>query len=78
MPEAEQKVREVLAMLRPVFQRDRGDIEFVSFDEGTGQVSVRMTGACHGCGMADFTLKFAVEDTLKERLPSVRSVIAVA
>ena len=64
-------------MLRPAFQRDRGDIEFVKFLPETGVVEVRMHGTCKGCGMAEFTLKMGVEETLKEHLPEVKEVIAV-
>lgn len=71
------KIEELLAMMRPAFQRDKGDIQFVAFDAASGQVSVRMLGMCHGCGMADLTLKFAVEETLQQEIPEVRSVVAV-
>ncbi len=77
MEETIEKIQEVLAMIRPVFQRDRGDIEFVRFVPESGRVEVRMHGMCHGCGMADFTLKMVVEETLREHVQDVREVVAV-
>lgn len=70
-------IEATLAMIRPVFQRDRGDIEFVRFVPEMGRVEVRMHGMCRGCGMADFTLKMVVEETLREHVTEVREVVAV-
>ncbi|KKU47333.1 hypothetical protein A3H10_01880 [Candidatus Uhrbacteria bacterium RIFCSPLOWO2_12_FULL_46_10] len=71
------KIQELMADMRPAFLRDRGDIEFVSFDEKTGVVEVRFKGMCRGCGFAELTLKMGVEATLKEHLSEVQEVIAV-
>lgn len=68
------KIETILARLRPAFQRDRGDIEFVRWLPDTGVVEVRLHGMCRGCGMAEFTLKMGVEDSLKEELPEVVEV----
>ncbi len=77
MDEITNKIEELLGTLRPAFLRDGGDIEFVRFVPETGVVEVRMQGMCHDCGMAEFTLKLGVEETLKEHLDVVREVIAV-
>lgn len=39
-----------------------------------GEVLLRFGGGCHGCGMADVTLKQGVEKTLRERIPEVTAV----
>lgn len=39
-----------------------------------GEVLLRFGGGCHGCGMADVTLKHGVEKTLRERIPEVTAV----
>ncbi|AXI84293.1 NfuA family Fe-S biogenesis protein [Xylella taiwanensis] len=39
-----------------------------------GVVLLRFGGGCHGCGMADVTLKQGVEKTLMERVPGVIAV----
>ena len=71
------KIQALMSEKRPAFHRDRGDIEFVSFDAKTGVVEVRLKGMCRGCGFSELTLKMGVEQVLKERLPAVKQVIAV-
>ncbi len=73
----EDKVREVIEEIRPLLQRDGGDIELVGVEESTGAVSVRLQGACKGCPGAQMTLKMGVERILKEKVPEVTEVIAV-
>ena len=43
-----QKVSEVLEKIRPVLQRDGGDVELVEVSDD-GIVLVRLKGACSGC-----------------------------
>jgi Fe-S cluster biogenesis protein NfuA len=70
-----EKVEEVLAKIRPMLQRDGGDVELVEVDDGT--VRVRLTGACGGCPMATMTLKQGIEAKLKEEIPELKEVVAV-
>ncbi|MBD3426969.1 MAG: NifU family protein [Candidatus Omnitrophica bacterium] len=69
----EDKVKEAIDKIRPVLQRDGGDIELLAVDGGT--VRVRLTGACAGCPMSQFTLKAVVEQTLKKEVPGVEKVV---
>jgi Fe/S biogenesis protein NfuA len=39
-----------------------------------GIVYLRFGGGCHGCGMADVTLKQGIEKTLMARLPEITGV----
>jgi Fe/S biogenesis protein NfuA len=39
-----------------------------------GVVYLRFGGGCHGCGMADVTLKQGIEKTLLTRVPGVTAV----
>jgi len=71
-------VAAIIETLRPLLQADGGDIELVSVDESIGRVSVRLQGACKGCPSAGMTLKMGVERHLKERVPGVSEVVAVA
>ncbi len=43
-----------------------------------GVVKVRLTGACGGCPMAQMTLQMGIERYLKQQVPEVKSVEAVA
>ncbi|MBU4175029.1 MAG: NifU family protein [Actinobacteria bacterium] len=72
-----EQVEEVLAKVRPMLQRDGGDVELVDVDEDGGTVKVKLTGACHGCPMASLTLKRGIEAKLKEMVPEVKEVVAV-
>jgi Fe-S cluster biogenesis protein NfuA len=43
-----------------------------------GVVKVRLTGACHGCPMAQMTLQMGIERYLKQQVPEIATVEAVA
>ncbi len=73
----EEKVKKAIEEVRKFLQADGGDIEFVGLNEETGEVQVRLTGACRGCPMAQVTLQRGVEVKVKEAVPEVKSVIAV-
>ena len=49
----------------------RVSVQEVSAD---GVVLLRFGGGCHGCGMADVTLKQGIEKTLMARVPGVTAV----
>ena len=69
-------VQRVIDLIRPNLQADGGDVELIDVDE-QGMVRVRLTGACHGCPMAQMTLKQGIEKILKEEIPAVKSVVSV-
>jgi Fe-S cluster biogenesis protein NfuA len=72
-----EKVEEALKKVRPMLQRDGGDVELVSVD-ANGSVKVRLKGACGSCPMSTMTLKMGIEKLLKEQLPEVTEVVQVA
>ncbi len=59
--------------INPQLAQHRGH---VSVQEVTsdGVVVLRFGGGCHGCGMADVTLKQGIEKTLLEKVPGVIAV----
>jgi Fe-S cluster biogenesis protein NfuA len=72
----EAKVREILdTRIRPMLQRDGGDIEFVGIENKT--VQVRLRGACAGCPASQMTLQMGVERLLREEIPDIEGVVAV-
>jgi len=71
-----EKVETALAEVRPLLQRDGGDVELVEVTE-EGVAKVRLTGACHGCPMAQFTLQLGIERVLKNMVPELTAVEAV-
>ncbi len=72
----EQKIKDALNTIRPILQRDGGDIEFVELTSDN-VVKVRLKGHCAGCPGARMTLKGIVEKVLKESYPEIASVEAV-
>jgi len=72
----EELVKKALEDVRPSLQADGGDVKFISVTTD-GKVSVKLQGACHGCPMAQLTLKQGIERYLKEQVPGVTSVDSV-
>jgi Fe-S cluster biogenesis protein NfuA len=77
MTSFQDRVLDVLAELRPALRADGGDIALVSADEASGRVEVHLTGACRTCAASSLTMSMGVEARLKQRIPTVRSVISV-
>jgi Fe-S cluster biogenesis protein NfuA len=72
----EQRVTEVIDSIRPYIQGDGGDIQLVGIDDGV--VKVRLRGACSSCPHAMMTMKMGVERHMRERVPEIKRVEAVA
>jgi len=71
-----EKVEAVLGKVKPLLQRDGGDVELVDVQDD-GVVKVRLTGACSGCPMSTMTLKNAIEETIRKEIPEIKSVVQV-
>ena len=71
----EQRILKSMDKIRPYIQRDGGDMQFVKIDDD-GIVTVKLLGACVGCGLVNYTLKGGVEALLMDEIPEVRGVIA--
>lgn len=67
-----EKVENALQHIRPALQADGGDIELIDVQDGV--VKVRLRGACGSCPSALMTLKYGVEERLKEQIPGIKSV----
>ncbi len=73
-----EKIEKVIEeKIRPYLEADGGSLELVDFDEESGEVRVRLQGACAGCPGAQMTLSMGVEAVLKEEVPEVKKVVAV-
>ncbi|MFP5374756.1 MAG: NfuA family Fe-S biogenesis protein [Gammaproteobacteria bacterium] len=59
--------------INPQLAQHRGHVELQEVT-ADGVVVLRFGGGCHGCGMADVTLKQGIEKTLKEKVPGVTAV----
>ena len=67
-----EKVEKVLNEIRPMLQRDGGDVELVGVENGI--VKVRLQGACAGCPMSQMTLRNGIERVLMDKIPEVKAV----
>jgi len=59
--------------INPQLAAHKGQVALESID-AEGVVWLRFGGGCHGCGMADVTLKQGIEKTLMARLPGITAV----
>jgi Fe-S cluster biogenesis protein NfuA len=75
MTVAEVKIEEALESIRPFLQKDGGDVELISYENKV--VKLRLLGACSTCSISHLTMKAGVEESIKQLLPEVESVLAV-
>jgi len=67
-----EKVQAVLDQVRPMLQRDGGDVELIEVVDGI--VKVKLQGACGSCPMSTMTLKMGIEKAIKEQIPEIIEV----
>lgn len=70
------RVQRILNLVRPSIQSDGGDVELVSVSD-SGEVEIRLHGACVGCPSAAMTLSMGIERNLREHIPEVTAVRAL-
>lgn len=70
------QIDEALEDIRPHLAVDGGDVTVMDLTEDM-IVLVRWEGACETCSMSEMTMKAGIEQTIKARLPQIRSVKAV-
>ena len=70
-----EKIKSVLENVRGGLQSHGGDLEFVSFDEETKVISLRLQGHCKGCPHALETIKMYIEMTLRAEVDPEISVV---
>lgn len=71
--ETKEKIKQKIEEIRPMLQRDGGDVELVDITDD-GVVKVRLKGTCSHCAMSIITLKMGIEGYLKKNIPEVKSV----
>ncbi|MFD0989279.1 NifU family protein [Mariniflexile jejuense] len=54
--------------VKPAVASDGGNIQFISYDAESKNVSVLLQGACSGCPSSTYTLKSGIENMLKEMM----------
>jgi Fe-S cluster biogenesis protein NfuA len=67
------KIKKILAKVRPYIKSHGGDVELVKIENNT--VTVKITGACASCSLAELTYNKVIGDLIKEKVPEVEKVI---
>jgi len=70
------RVDAALESLRPHLKVDGGDIEVVEITEDM-TVKIKWLGNCEFCSMSAMTMKAGVEQTLKSKIPEIKTIVAV-
>ena len=70
------RVDAALESLRPHLKVDGGDIEVVEITDDM-TVKIKWLGNCEFCSMSAMTMKAGVEQTLKSKIPEIKSIEAV-
>lgn len=69
-----QKVQEVIiTQINPGIAQHGGFVALLDVRDGIAYVA--MGGGCHGCGLANETLKQGVEVVIKEQVPQIKAVV---
>lgn len=74
--ETKEKIRQKIEEIRPMLQKDGGDVELVEVTDD-GVVKVKLKGTCSHCAMSIITLKMGIEGYLKKNIPEVKEVESV-
>jgi Fe-S cluster biogenesis protein NfuA len=59
-----------------MIQADGGDVELVGLTDD-GVARVRLLGACIGCPSSEMTLRYGLEQNIRENCPEITAVEAV-
>lgn len=70
-------VRSAIVDVQAYARSHGGQIHLVGVTE-SGDVQIKLTGACNGCPLSDITLKNGIEQHLKQLVPGVQKVVQVS
>ncbi len=75
MRKIDKTIEKVLTdVVRPRLAMHAGGIDFVSFDDSDGNLTLRFTGMCKGCPMLEMTMKMGVESVLMDSVPEIKQI----
>lgn len=72
-----ESVDKVLEEVRPYLIADGGNVSVQSVDEATGNVYLKLEGACGSCASSTVTMKMGIERVLKENFADLGEVIQI-
>ncbi|KAK4529986.1 hypothetical protein CCYA_CCYA03G0843 [Cyanidiococcus yangmingshanensis] len=73
-------VEQVLSEIRPLLQKDGGDVRVLNVDPAEATVTLQFMGACASCPALEDTVRFGVETVLRARFGEnqIRKIILVS
>lgn len=71
-----EKINNALDEIRPHLKVDGGDVEIVELTDDM-VLKVKWLGNCQICQMSTMTMKAGIEQTVKQKIPSITAVEAV-
>lgn len=69
----EVRAEELLAKVRPYIQMHSGDVQLLSVKNGVA--TLKIYGACVGCGLADMTYNKMIGGLLAQEIPEIKQVV---
>lgn len=69
-------VRDAMSDVQAYARSHGGQIHLLGVTD-SGEVKIKMTGACHGCPMSAVTLKLGIEAQLRSLVPGVTKVTQI-
>ena len=66
-------VKDAIVSVQAYARSHGGEIELVGVND-SGDVTIRLRGACRGCPMSALTLKHGIEEQLRESVPGVGKI----
>ncbi len=70
------KVDAALDDIRPHLKVDGGNVELVEISDDM-EVKIRWMGNCESCSMSAMTMRAGVEQSIKNKVPNIKSVEAI-
>lgn len=67
-------LEEALEEVRKTLRLHHGGIDLISWDSGTGELVLALTGSCATCALSSITFKQGIEVVLCERVPQIQKI----
>lgn len=71
----QERAEEILQKARPSIQMHGGDVQLIKIKNGI--ISLKITGACVNCHLADVTYQRILGTLLMEEVPGIKKVMLV-
>jgi Fe-S cluster biogenesis protein NfuA len=67
------KIIKILGKVRPYIQMHGGDAKLESIEDGI--VTIKVSGKCVDCSLADLTYNKVIGTVLREEIPDIKNII---